>query len=199
MERMKRAGFASFAGVAALLSHALAAWLCGLAMPGYSHRQHPLALLGAVGMPHPAWFNMFGFVLPGLLVASAMWRYRSGMAADARWPLRIAAQLGVLGAMAFAGQGLAQLDPDDIGATANALHALAWTLWWIATGACAALLARAAATSSMRRAALAIAVVVPLLALMHWAGAMAAIAPRASYLLWLGWIACWPRLNRGAA
>ena len=199
MERMKRAGFATFAGLAALLSHALAAWLCGLAMPGYSHREHPLALLGAVGVPHPAWFNVFGFVLPGVLAAMAMWRFRSGMAADARWPLRIAAQLGVLGALAFAAQGCVPLDPGDIGAPTNALHALAWTLWWLSTSACAALLVRAANTRALRLAACAVVLLVPFLALMHWAGAMAAIAPRASYLLWLGWIACWPRLSRGAA
>lgn len=199
MDRMKRARASAYAGAFALGAHALAAWLCGLAFPGYSHREHPLALLGAVGAPHATWFNGFAFVLPGLLAATAMWRYRATMPAGAPWPLRIAAQLGMLGAVAFAGQGLARLDPGDIGAPANALHALAWTFWWLATAACAALLARAAPAAPMRRVALAVAALLPFLALMHWAGAMAAVAPRASFLLWLAWIAALPRLNRGGA
>lgn len=183
----------------ALPLHALAAWLCGLASPGYSHREHPLALLGATGAPEAAWFNAFGFVLPGLLAALAMWRERATMPADAGWPRRIAARLGMLGGIAFAGQGVFPLDPADIGAPANALHALAWTLWWIATAASAVAFARAAPTSRMRRASFAIAILVPAFALVHWAGALAAVAPRASFLVWLAWAAALPRLNRDAA
>ena len=36
----------------------------GAALDGYSHAQHPLALLGARGVPHALAFNVAGF-LPG--------------------------------------------------------------------------------------------------------------------------------------
>src|SRR5690606_37141821 len=98
---------------------------------GYSHARHPLALLGSAVAPAPAWFNLFGFMLPGLvLAAAALWRW-VGLG-TARWPLRIGMLLVAISALAFAAQGLFPLDPERMEAAAGRRHALAWTVWWVA-------------------------------------------------------------------
>lgn len=103
----------------------------GAMLDGYTHSQHPVALLGARGIERALAFNLFGFVLPGLLVAWAALRLRDALA-DAGWLARIGAHLLLLSALAFAAQGLVPLDPENLEAGASRLHATAWSLWWIA-------------------------------------------------------------------
>lgn len=185
-------------GGVALALHLGAAIVFALLLDGYSHREFPLALLGAEGVPRALAFNLSAFVLPGALAAVAMWRLRSALPADARWPARIGIQLMTLAGLAFAAQGLLPLDPGDVGAVSNALHALAWTLWWIAGASGALLLAWAAPARGLRAISLAVAVCVPLLALPPWPGALAAYAPRAAFVAWLSWVALSARLSRAS-
>ena len=183
-------------GALALAFHLGAAIVFALLLDGYSHREFPLALLGAEGVPRALAFNLCAFVLPGMLAVVAMWRLRSALPADVRWPARIGTQLMTLAGIAFAAQGLLPLDPDDVGAASNGLHALAWTLWWIAGTSGAALLAWAAPTRPARALAAMVAVAVPLLALPPWPGPLAAFAPRAAFVAWLLWVALAPRFSR---
>ncbi|HEY1138019.1 MAG TPA: DUF998 domain-containing protein [Xanthomonadaceae bacterium] len=183
-------------GALALAFHLGAAIVFALLLDGYSHREFPLALLGAEGVPRALSFNLCAFVLPGMLAVVAMWRLRSALPADARWPARIGTQLMTLAGIAFAAQGLLPLDPDDVGAASNGLHALAWTLWWIAGTSGAALLAWTAPARPVRVLAAVVAVAVPLLALPPWPGPLAAFAPRAAFVAWLLWVALAPRFSR---
>ncbi|MES2670222.1 MAG: DUF998 domain-containing protein [Pseudomonadota bacterium] len=176
-----------FCGPVALAMFAAAAMICGTMLDGYSHREHPLALLGAVGVPGALAFNTLAFVLPGLLVAFLFWTMRSALPATAGWRARIGTQLATLSALAFAAQGLFPLDPEDLGGQANALHALAWTMWWIAFAAAGALLAASAQSRGFRRAMVVASIAVLALALPPWPGAMAAFAPRLAFLVWFAW------------
>jgi len=126
------------AGSLAALCGVLAALVFGTALEGYSQTRHPLALLGAHGMPRALAFNLTGFVLPGLLAAVAAIALRARLPGDAGWRERIGAQLLLLSALAFAAQGLLPLDPDDLDGPISRWHTTAWTLWWIASAAGAA-------------------------------------------------------------
>jgi hypothetical membrane protein len=183
-------------GALALALHLGAVIVFALLLDGYSHREFPLALLGAQGMPRALAFNLCAFVLPGALAAVAMWRLRSALPADERWSARIGVQLMTLAGIAFAAQGLLPLDPSDVGAASNGLHALAWTLWWIAGTSGAALLAWAAPARHLRVFAAVVVVAIPLLALLPWPGPLAAFAPRAAFVVWLSWVALAPRFSR---
>ncbi len=184
-ERMNR--YARFCGLVALAMFLAAATICGTMLDGYSHREHPLALLGAVDVPGALAFNAFAFVLPGLSVALMFWMIRSALPATANWRARIGTQLATLSALAFASQGLLPLDPDNIGGRANALHALAWTVWWIAFAAAGALLAASGPSCGFRRATVVASIAVLALALPSWPGAIAAFAPRLAFLVWFAW------------
>ncbi|PWB21607.1 DUF998 domain-containing protein, partial [Stenotrophomonas sp. SPM] len=48
----------------------------GAALGGYSQAMHPVALLGAHGVPHALAFNVVGLVLPGALAAVVAERLR---------------------------------------------------------------------------------------------------------------------------
>ena len=183
--RMNR--YARLCGPAALAMFVAAAAIGGAMLDGYSHREHPLALLGATGVPGALPFNAFAFVLPGLTVAVMFWRIRSALPTAANWRARIGTQLATLSALAFAAQGLFPLDPDNLGSQANALHALAWTVWWIAFAAAGVLLAASGPSRGFRRATLVASIAVIALALPPWPGAMAAFAPRLAFLAWFAW------------
>ena len=117
------------AAALALFAGALLAARIGL--PEYAHRLHPLGLRGAIGMPWAFAFNLFAFVLPGVLLLWAGQRLRDALG-DAGWLARIGSVLVQLSALAFAAQGVLPPDAGDSDATASRLHALAWMLWWIA-------------------------------------------------------------------
>lgn len=179
--------YTRFCGPAALVLFVAATTICGAMLDGYSHREHPLALLGATGVPGALAFNAFAFVLPGLTVALMFWTIRSALPATANWRARIGTQLATLSALAFAAQGLFPLDPDNLGGQANALHALAWTVWWIAFAAAGALLAASGPSRGLRRATAVLLIATLALALLPWPGAMAAIAPRLAFVVWFAW------------
>ena len=175
-----------------------AGWLAGLlfaasvagfgaALDGYSQAQHPVALLGARGVPHALAFDLLGFVFPGVLALLAGLELRRRMSAAAGWSARIGAQLIVLSALAFAAQGLLPLDPADLYAPSARLHATAWMLWWIAFVPGALLLAfglRSLALSSV------VAASVVLGSGLFAPDALAAgVAQRIAFGAWFLWIA----------
>lgn len=161
---------------------------------GFSHRSHPLAWLGAGGMPEATVFNLAGFVIPGLLAAIALWSLRSALPAPARWSARIGAQLAMLSALAFAAQGLLPLDLDDPDGSANAAHGLAWTLWWLTFAAGGlAFGVGSRGVPSLRRGFAAMtaaaALAIPALALLAPIWWPNAFAQRAAFVLWFVWVA----------
>ena len=64
-------GAVRWSGLAAAIVFVAALLGFGLALPGYSQIAHPVAVLGAMGVPHALGFNLLGFVLPGALAATA--------------------------------------------------------------------------------------------------------------------------------
>ncbi len=205
---MNPARLARHAAVVALLACAGSALVFGARVEGYSHAQHPLALLGAAPAPQAGWFNVLAFVFPGLAAAAAAFGLRSALPA-ARWPARIGAQLMLLAALAFAAQGLLPLDAAELDGAQNGRHASAWMAWLIAAGAGGAGLAsglrRLAPWQGLARVSLAVAVFLPLFALVLPQLVPAGIAQRLAFLLWFGWTICAamataaPRLSRSAA
>lgn len=178
------------AGWLAALCSVLAALGFGAALEGYSQVQHPLALLGARGLPRALAFNLTGFVMPGLLAAVAAIALRGRLPGDAGWPARIGAQLLLLSALAFAAQGLLPLDLDDLDGPISRWHATAWTLWWIASAAGAASIAGSllgrGGWRAFALAALIASVLIAAFSLSPPGAWPAGIAPRIAFGAWLG-------------
>jgi hypothetical membrane protein len=155
--------------VAALLFAASVAGF-GAAFEGFSNLRHPVAALGASGVPRAMLFNAVAFVVPGLLAAVVAQSLRGRMA-QARFVARLGVQVLTLAGLAFAALGLLPLDSHDLLAPASRLHAAAWTLWWLAFVAGGALLGvgmrgtpharRCRAVSGCAIAAFAFAIVLP--------------------------------------
>lgn len=169
----------------------------GAAIEGYSQRLHPVALLGAAGIPHAVAFNALAFLLPGSLAAWQAWSLRSALPPHARASARIGLQMVLLSALAFALQGLLPLDPRDLDGTVSRLHAAAWMLWWIAFAPGALLLASAAQRARPRRVVAflvhllaAVSVVCLALPAERWLGA--GIAQRLAFAAWFGWLVLAP-------
>jgi hypothetical membrane protein len=157
---------------------------------GFSHLTHPLAWLGARGVPGAIGFNLCGFALPGVLAAFALWSIRGAMPKSTPWPARIGAQLAVLSALAFAAQGLFPLDLNDPN---GGPHTLAWTLWWLAFVPGAALFAWGLRPTSARSGVVALSAIAAIaLPLMIFAAPLVvpiAVAQRAAFLIWFAWVA----------
>jgi hypothetical protein len=164
----------------------------GSALTGFSHADHPVALLGAHAVPMAKAFNLLAYVAPGLLLAALAWSWRGMVTVQATgFAGRLGLQLLVLAALAYAAQGLLPLEPRDLDAPASRLHAAAWMLWWIAVVAAAAALAWNAARSRAGGAAmlhLAIAATILFLVLEAGAGGDAPIAQRAAVAAWFAWV-----------
>ena len=164
----------------------------GMTLPGYSQVWHPVAVLGAKGVPRALGFNLLGFVLTGLLAAVVALDLRHRLPADAGWTARVGAQFLLLSALGFAGLGVLPLDPDDLHNDASSLHATAWLLWWVAFVPGAVLFAfgmrgrrgwRPAAIASGVAAAIVLFSALVAVALMP-----AGIAQRLGYAAWLLWL-----------
>lgn len=162
---------------------------------GYSHLQHPLALLGVKPLPHAAWFNLLAFVLPGLAVAWVALRLRvnltAGHAPAAPWSGRIGAQLMLISALAFAAQGLLPLDAGDFDGVRSGRHAAAWMVWWIAFASGGVLLSLglrgAKRWPSVAGMTLFAALMLPILALVLPKLIPAGLAQRLAFALWFAW------------
>lgn len=181
------ARFTRHAGLLAAFSFGIAVAGFGAVLDGYSQAQHPIALLGARGVPHALAFNLLGFVLPGVLTLLVGLELRRRLPATAGWSARIGAQLVVLSTLAFAAQGLLPLDPLDLYAPSTRLHATAWMLWWIAFVPGALLLAYGLRSLALGSVVAAIAVLV---FGMFAPDAMApGVVQRIAFGAWLVWFA----------
>ncbi len=182
------------AAALALFAGALLAARIGL--PEYAHRLHPLGLRGAIGMPWAFAFNLFAFVLPGVLLLWAGQRLRDALG-DAGWLARIGSVLVQLSALALAAQGVLPPDAGDSDATASRLHALAWMLWWIAFVPGVLLLAVGARRGiGFSLACLLAGLLVPLLAVFAPVGSWVGLAQRLAFATWFGW---WLVASRASA
>lgn len=185
------------AGDAALLIFIAAAAIFGAMLDagdgGFSQRTHPLAWLGAQGVPRATMFNLGGFALPGLMAAVALWPLRPALPAGARWSARIGAQLVLLSAIAFAAQGVLPLDLEEMDGAASGLHAAAWTLWCLSFCAGALALAWGLRGMPLRPGFVVICAfagsIVFLLAFVAPLWIPNAFAQRVAFVLWLGWVA----------
>lgn len=115
----------------------------GAVLPGYHALRHPVALLGATGVPHAQAFNWLGLVLPGVLAAAVALRLlilmdRPAPAAAgngvgiAGKAVRVGLQMLMLAGLGFAAMGLLPLDATDIDSPASQFHASAWMVWVLA-------------------------------------------------------------------
>ncbi len=178
--------------LSASLSFVVAVLLFGAWLDGYAQSSYPVALLGARGVARAPWFNVFGFVLPGLLAAWESWTLRERLPDDAHWAARIGAWLTLIAALAFAMQGVLPLDPDDLDAPGSRMHALAWTLWWVAFGAGAGLLAIGLCGDQGRRrlaaASVLAAIAVVGFGVVPWSSLTPAIGQRLAFVAWCAWL-----------
>ncbi|PSD48850.1 DUF998 domain-containing protein, partial [Stenotrophomonas maltophilia] len=76
-------------GLVAALLFVLAVLGFGAGLDGYAQARHPVALLGAQGVPHALAFNLLGFVLPGLLAVVVAECLRRRLPATAGWAPRV--------------------------------------------------------------------------------------------------------------
>ncbi|PSD21700.1 DUF998 domain-containing protein, partial [Stenotrophomonas maltophilia] len=116
-------------GLLAAVVFVLAVSGFGAGLEGYAQARHPVALLGARGVPHALAFNLLGFVLPGVLAAVVPERLRRSLPATAGWAPRVGSQMLLLAGLGFAAMGLLPLDVDDLHGPASQLHASAWMIW----------------------------------------------------------------------
>jgi hypothetical protein len=189
---MKAAGMNRHAGwlAAALWLTALVGF--GALVDGYSHALHPVALLGARGVPHASGFNLLGLVAPGLLAARVAYSLRQGLVAGTGWSARVGTWMLLVSALAFAAQGVLPLDPVDLDAPASRLHAVAWMLWWIAFVPAALFLAIGVFGVRGRRGFALVSVVAAVLVLVFavlapvalWTG----VAQRIAFGVWFAWL-----------
>lgn len=163
---------------------------------GYSHVQHPLALLGAKPLPNAWRFNLLAFVVPGLLVGWGALRLRAALPAQAHgtvsWLGGIGAQLMLVSAAAFVAMGVLPLDASDLEGVRSARHASAWMAWWIAFAAGGVSMAAGLRGSSPRwrsfaDSSLLAALLLPVLVLLLPALVPAGIAQRLAFALWFLW------------
>ncbi|WP_334178197.1 DUF998 domain-containing protein [Pseudoxanthomonas sp.] len=181
-----------WSGPLALVAFIAAVIGFGAALSGYSQVWHPVAVLGAKDVPHALGFNVFGFLLTGVLAASASLHLRRRLPDDAGWPLRVGAQLVLLSALGFVGMGLLPLDTADLDNQASSLHATAWMLWWVAFVPGALLVALGLRGRPpwrmLARASVVAALLVLFVALLAVALMPAGIAQRLGYAAWLAWL-----------
>lgn len=185
------------AGLAAGVGFVAALATFGAALDGYGQARHPVALLGASGVPRAAAFNLFGYVLPGLLAAFVALARRGHLPDRARASARLGWTLALLAALAFAAQGLLPLDPEAPDSGTGRLHGVAWGAWGIAFPAAAAALAFDALADRRAGIALLHAAAGTLMFAFAWLAGDAlplAVAQRSALACWFAWLAAaaWP-------
>ncbi|TFZ44083.1 DUF998 domain-containing protein [Stenotrophomonas maltophilia] len=172
----------------------------GAGLDGYAQARHPVALLGADGVPHALAFNLLGFVLPGLLAALVAECLRRRLPATAGWAPRVGSQMLLLAGLAFAAMGLLPLDVDDLHGPASQLHASAWMIWVLGFVAGTLLLGMFQLRQVQARAlgglAIACGVLAALAAFALQGVLPAPLAQRVAFACWAGWLALALPLSR---
>ncbi len=165
----------------------------GAALPGYLPLGHPVALLGAIGVPHALAFNVLAFVLPGLAAAVVALRLLARSPRTAPWSLRVGGQMLLLSGLAFAAMGVLPLDASDIESRASQYHASAWMVWVLAfvPGAVLSGLGERGVAGGRRLSVvhLAAGVLVGLGALVLQTVMPAPLAQRLAFVAWAVWLA----------
>jgi hypothetical protein len=178
----------------ALLGFLVALLGFGAALDGFSHARHPVALLGARGVPRWAAFDLLGFLLPGLCAWFAT--VRASMTDNASGDgggrlLGIGWTLCTFAALAFAAQGVLPADAEKgFGYGLGKLHTAAWTVWWIAFVAGGLLLAIGwRGRVALRFATASVAALVLAFSLFVAIPGAPALGQRIAIVAWLGWLA----------
>jgi len=165
----------------------------GAVLPGYLPLGHPVALLGATGIPHAVAFDLLGFVLPGLVAVVVALRLLARVPVTAPWTMRVGGQMLVLSGLAFAAMGVLPLDPTDIESPASQYHASAWMVWVLAfvPGALMSGFAARRLPGWGRLAALHVSAGLPVLvgAFVLQAVIPAPVAQRLAFVAWVVWLA----------
>ncbi|PJK02318.1 hypothetical protein CO615_00750 [Lysobacteraceae bacterium NML75-0749] len=160
----------------------VASW-AALAWPEYSHLRHSLSQLAA----HAPWLGILLFLWPGLGMAWHAHRTRDRLPEGSGLGLRLAWQMALLAALAFALQGVLPFDaarPAD--EDANRLHVLAGMLWWLCLWLMAGCAMLARTLPGKRRLWMALLwLAIPALALLAPAFTSGALALRLAILLWI--------------
>lgn len=187
-------------GLLAALLFVLAVAGFGAGLDGYAQARHPVALLGAQGVPHALAFNLLGLVLPGLLAAIVAERLRRHLPVGAGWPARVGSQMLLLAGLAFAAMGLLPLDVDDLHGRASQLHASAWMIWVLGFVVGTLMLAAGRLRAPQGRAlgglALACGVLAGLAAFVLQGALPAPTAQRLAFACWAVWLAAALPLSR---
>ncbi|MDT3500040.1 DUF998 domain-containing protein [Stenotrophomonas maltophilia] len=187
-------------GVIAALVFVAAVIGFGAGLDGYAQARHPVALLGAQGVPHALAFNVLGFMLPGLLAVVVAECLRRQLPATAGWAARVGSQMLLLAGLAFAAMGVLPLDVDDLHGPASQLHASAWMVWVLGFVAGALLLGTARLRDAQGRAsgwvALACGVVAALAAFALQGVLPAPLSQRLAFACWAVWLALALPLSR---
>jgi hypothetical protein len=103
-------------------------WL-GAVVPGYEHAHMPVGFLGMRGVPQAAYWNVAGFVAPGLLVAWFALSLLAPLQRDGAGALaRIGVWLLLISGLAFAGNGVFAYDLAEPDGTASKLHVAMLTI-----------------------------------------------------------------------
>jgi hypothetical membrane protein len=103
-------------------------WL-GANAPGHEHAHMPVSFLGMHGAPMAAYWNIAGFVLPGVLVAWFALSLLAPLQRDgAGMPARIGACLLLISGLAFAGNGVFAYDLSEPDGPASKLHVAMLTI-----------------------------------------------------------------------
>lgn len=187
-------------GLLAAVAFVLAVAGFGAGLDGYAQGSHPVALLGARGVPHALAFNLVGFVLPGLLAAGVAERLRRTLPTGAGWAPRVGSQMLLLAGLAFAAMGALPLDVDDLHGPASQLHASAWMIWVLGFVAGTMLLAVSGLRQAHGRAlgvlALGCGVLAALAAFALQGVVPAPLAQRLAFACWAVWLAAALPLSR---
>ncbi|WP_414608949.1 DUF998 domain-containing protein [Stenotrophomonas pavanii] len=187
-------------GLLAAVAFVLAVAGFGAGLDGYAQGRHPVALLGARGVPHALAFNLVGFVLPGLLAAGVAERLRRTLPTGAGWAPRVGSQMLLLAGLAFAAMGALPLDVDDLHGPASQLHASAWMIWVLGFVAGTMLLAVSGLRQAHGRALGVLALgcgVLAALAVFALQGVLPApLAQRLAFACWAVWLAAALPLSR---
>lgn len=176
-------------GLMAALLFVLAVLGFGAGLDGYAQARHPVALLGAHGVPHALAFNLLGFVLPGLLAAVVAERLRRRLPATSGWAPRVGSQMLLLAGLAFAAMGLLPLDVDDLHGPASQLHASAWMIWVLGFVAGTLLLGISQLRQAQGLAAVSCGVLAALAAFALQGVLSAPLAQRLAFACWAVWLA----------